>query len=183
MNLDQYQEGDIIEPEEWRNPEQQSFNHQGLVMKGIQKSLDLGSKELREGWWDEKVDKMGNVRRTYNEDTRKCFIESVKSLLMVVTCDFDEAAKEKIVELQNKIGERKNHWLNEEWNWWNSLNPVQKNHYLKEGKVVVKGFFNKKLDFDNYFYDEEVNLYRDICTEISNLTKRLDFYGEIGYTA
>jgi len=180
---DQYEEGDIIEPEEYRNPEEQSFNHQSLVMTGMKKCLELGSKELREGWWDEKVDRQGNVRRTWNCDTRKEFMEAVQSLLMIMTCDFDDEAKKNISELKEKIKERKKFWINEEWRWWNNLSQMQQQQLMREGKAVVQGMFNSKLSFDNYFYDEEIQIYREVCTELNNLTFRLDFYGQIGYMA
>jgi hypothetical protein len=181
--IDQYEEGDIIEPEEWRNPEEQSFNHQTLVMTCMRKCIDLGSKELREGWWDEKIDKQGNVRRVWNEDTKKAFMESVRSLLMIITCDFDDEAKTKINKLKQDIADRKKFWLGEEWRWWCSLNNMQQQQLAREGKSAVSGMFNSKLSFDNYFYDDEIQIYREICTELNNLTYRLDFYGQIGYMA
>lgn len=181
MDNKTYEDGDIIEPDEWRNPENQVFNHQVLVMNGIKKCLELGSKEMREGFFNEKSDKHGNVQRVYIEDTRKAFIESVKSLMMVVECDFDQEAKDKIQKLKDQIEERRKYWLNEEWNWWNSLNFSQQKQYSLEGKSVMKGFFNRRLNFDNLFFEEETQIYRNICTEINNLTSRLDFYGTIGY--
>lgn len=180
--LSEYEDGDIIEPEDWRNPEESGFNHQVLVMTAMKKCLDLGSKELREGWFNEKVDKNGNVARTYMEDTRKAFIESVKSLMMIVACDYDDEAKDKIPSLSKKIDERKKHWMDEEWNWWKELSPQQQRQLSQEGKQVIKGFFNRKLNFDNLFFEEETQLYREICTEINKLTFRLDFYGDVGYS-
>ena len=180
---DHYEEGDIVEPDEWQNPEEQVFNHQVLIMNAIKKCLELGSKEMREGWWDEIVDKNGNVRRKYNSDTRKDFIESVKSLMMVAECDYDEEATKKINEIKKNITERKTYWMSEEWNWWNRLTNQQKNQLAQQGKHVTQGFFNSKLPFDNFFYEDELNLYRQICTEINHLSKRLDFYGTMGYSA
>lgn len=171
------EETEVIEPEQWKNPEEQQFNHQVLVMMGIKKCLELGSKELREGWWEEKVDRIGNVRKTYHEDTRRAFIESVKSLLMVIECDFDDDARTSIRELQRRLVERKKFWMGEEWRWWNTLSPMQQQQMTKEGKQVIRDFFNPRLNFDNFYFDEETDIYRSICTEINNLTKRLDFYG------
>lgn len=181
MELKQYEEGDIIEPEEWRNPEESGFNHQVLVMAAMRKCLDLGSKEMREGYFNEKMDKNGNVSRAYVEDTRKAFIEAVKSLMMIVACDYDEEAKEKVNSLIKKIEDRKQYWLDEEWNWWSKLSMQQQRQLAQEGKQVVQGFFNRKLNFDNLFFEEETQLYREICTEINKLTYRLDFYGTTGY--
>lgn len=179
--MEEREVGDIVEPEEWRNPEEQQFNHQLLVMNAMRKCLDSGSVELREGWWEEKVDKMGNIHKTWHEDTRRVFVESVKTLIMFMETDYDDEAKKIIPELIKKIGERKEYWLSQEWEWWQSLSVFQKNQLSKEGKAVVKGFFNRRLDFDNYFFEDETNLYRQICSELNKLTYRLDYYGAVGY--
>lgn len=181
--VDKYEEGDIVEPDEWQNPEEQVFNHQVLIMNAIKKCLELGSKEMREGWWDEHIDKNGNVRRRYNSDTRKDFMESVKSLMMVAACDYDEDATKNINAALAQIDVRRKYWMDEEWKWWLSLTPMQKGQLVREGKQVSQGFFNSKLPFDNFFFEDELNLYRTICTEINHLSKRLDFYGTMGYSA
>lgn len=176
MSINDYQEGEIIEPTEWRNPEEQSFNHQLLIMKAMTKCLELGSKEMKEGYWNEKADKFGNIVRTYVEDTRRAFIESVKTLMMFMECDYDSDAKEIINSIKEKMVERKKYWLEQEWTWWCSLSPTQQQYLSKEGKSVVRGFFNKKHDFDNYYFEEELDFYRKICSELNQLSKRLDFY-------
>lgn len=168
-------EGEILEPDKFFG-EQLTFNHQQLVMSSINKCLELGSKELREGWWEEKIDKMGNVLKSYHEDTRKAFIEAVKSLLMITTCDFDKVAELNIKSLKKEIEKSKRFWLEQEWNWWQSLSKQEQDQMTKQGKYVVKGFFNARLDFDNHFFQKEAEIYRDICTEINNLTSRLHFY-------
>lgn len=183
FDFSEMKEGDIIEPEEYRGDEPNKFNHQVLVMEGLRKCMNAGSTDLKEGYWDEKFDKFGGVHKTYHEDTRKVFVESVKSLLMIMTCDFDEEANKIIPNILKEIDDRKAFWQNEEWKWWCSLSAMEQQNLNKQGKHVMKGFFNAKLSFDNYFYEEETKLYRKICTELSNLTKRLDFYGEIGYMA
>lgn len=173
----------VIEPENWRNPEEQQFNHQALVMSAMRKCLDLGSKELREGWWEEKTDKMGNIKRVWHEDTRKAFIESVRSLLMIMSCDFDEEAEEKIPKLLKNIEDRKKFWMDEEYRWWTGLNVQQQQKLKLEGKEVRQGFFNKKLDFDNLFFEEETQIYREIFSECNKQTYRLDFYESVGIMA
>lgn len=175
-------EGDVIEPEEWRNPEAQSFNHQVLVMTAVKNIIEAGKKELIEGWWEEKADRMGNIHKTYHPDTRKEFIGSVKGAMMVMRCDFDDEAKDNVKQLIEKIEARKEYWLEQEWLWWNSLNPMQRKALTDKGQNVSKGFFNRKLNFDNYFFEEEADLYWEIATELNELTKRLDFYGEMGYS-
>lgn len=200
--LDSVEEGDIIEPENWRNPEDQQFNHSALVMSAMRKCLDLGSKELREGWWEEKVDKLGNVHRTYHEDTRKAFIESVRCLMMIMSCDFDDEEEikkkkekmkdkdkkyipptERIYQLLTEIKTKEEYWKNEEWTWWNSLTPPQQKKLFSEGKSVTKGYFNKRLEFDNYFYEDETRIYREIFSECNKQTYEVGFYEQMGISA
>lgn len=169
-------QSEVVDIENWRNPEDSSFNRLIIVMSSIRKCVDLGSKEMREGWWEEKLDKYGNRLRSYHEDTRKSFVEAVKSLMMITVCDFDDDAKEKIKKLKIKLIERKNFWLNEEWIWWDELNIQQRSEMNKTGKNVIKGLFNHRLDFVNYFREEEVEIYRAICSEIISLTNRDEKY-------
>lgn len=172
---------EVVDIENWRNPEEQSFNRQALVMTAVRRCIETGAKEMKEGYWDEKVDKHGNVARTYHEDTRKCFIESVKTLIMMLSCDFDDDATNKITLLAKEIEDKKKYWLNEEWRWWCSLTTEQRKFFEKQGKYVTKGFFNSKLNFDNYFFEDELNLYRQICTELISLTKRNPDYRVTDY--
>lgn len=158
------------------------FDHIALVMLGIKKCMELGSKDLVEGWWENKTDKHGNELKVYHEDSRKAFINSVKSLLSLVERDYDDDAKKKIPLLINSLVERKKHWLDMEWNWWNTLNNAQKMKLISEGKQVSQGFFNKKLDFDNYYYEEETNIYRQIFTEVNNLTERSNAFKTIQWS-
>lgn len=178
---------EILDPENFRNPEENIFNHQSLVMIAMKKCLELGSKELREGWWEEKIDKQGNMSKLWHTDTRKEFIEAVKSLLMITHCDYQipelKHINEKIDKLKKKIAERKAYWMDQEWKWWNSLSPLQKSQASREGKVVQKGYFNAKLAFDNHFYEEELDIYREICTVINDMTKELNYYGTEGFSA
>ena len=181
MDISQYQEGDIIEPEEWRNPQEQPFSFTSLIMSQMKRCLESGSKEMKEGYWDDMLDKFGNAKRTYHEDTRKTFIEAVRSLLALMEREYDDDATKNISVLKNKIEERKKFWLNEEWTWWTKLKIQQQQQLSKQGKSVIKGFFNAKLDFDNYFFDEQLQIYREILSEVGKLIKRKDDYGEIGW--
>jgi hypothetical protein len=149
----------------------------------IKKCHELGCVELIEGWWEDLVDKSGNARKIYHPDARKAYINSIKSLMSITECDFDEIAKTNIDKLLSDLSTRKEYWIDEEWRWWGTLSFLQRQQMSKEGKQVIKGFFNKKLDFDNHYYEEETEIYRKIFTEINNLTSRLDFYGNVDYEA
>lgn len=171
----------IEDTENWRNPADNKFNHQVLIMKALTRIGETGSKELREGYWNEKTDKNGNTTREYHTDTRKEFIGSVKNLIMFMERDYDEEADTKILALQKKLIDKRNHWLNQEWLYWSSLAESMKKRLAAEGKAVSKGFFNPKLNFDNYYYDDETDIYREICSEINKLIKRLGDYEGVVY--
>lgn len=168
----EYPQNEVIDIENWRNPEENSFNRLMIVMASLRKCLDLGSKEMRDGYWDEKLDKFGNKIRTYHEDTRKSFVEAVKSLLMMTEVDFDEEAKKNISTLKNILKVRKEYWLDKEWNWWLSLDGLTKTELKKRGMNVMQGVFNSKNEFCNHFIDEEIEVYRKICSEVVKLTNR-----------
>ena len=104
----------LIDSENYRAGEENKFNHQVLVMKAMQKCLDLGSVEMVEGYWDTKLDKNGNAAKTYHPDTRRAFIESVKSLMMVTEPDYSSKLtttyKLTIEECLKLIEKRKQYW-------------------------------------------------------------------------
>lgn len=169
----------ILDMDNYRGDKPQTYNHQQLIMKAMNKVLEAGAKELREGWWEEKMDRNGNLLKTYNTDTRKEFISSVKTLLMLMERDYDDEAIKNLNKLFILLNSKKKYWLEQEWLWWTSLNPSQQSQLAKEGKAVSKGFFNQKLNFDNMYFEEEVEIYREIATEINKLIKRLGDYEEI----
>lgn len=174
---------EIEDPENYRNPELNKFSHQTLVMNALKRVAETGSKELKEGYWNEKIDKNGNHTREYVTDTRKEFISSVKTLLMFMDRDYDEEARKVITMLLQRLEERKQFWLNEEWRFWNTLNDMTQRKLASEGKAVSKGFFNPRLQFDNFYFEDETETYRQICTEINKLIKRIGDYESVDFEA
>jgi hypothetical protein len=164
---------EIEDVENWRGGDENKFSHQDLVMEAIRAVLINGAKDLHEGFWNTKIDKQGNAIRTYEEDTRKIFIGSVKGLMMVTHRDWKDSTKYAplIDGKQDEIKKRKQFWLNQEVYWWNSLSPLQKQQMFKEGRSVNPGFFNKNLDFDNFFLNEEEEIYREIGTFVLDFIK------------
>ena len=180
--VDGNEEIQIEDVENWKNEGENKYSHQELVMFILRKCLVNGSVELKEGFWNTKIDKFGNAIRTYEADTRKMFIESVRSLMMTTHRDWKSSEKykklieDKVIELKK----RKEYWLNQELKWWSSLNLLQKTEMNKQGKGVQEGFFNKNNEFDNYYFDEETQVYRDIYSLICDFIKdeMKDYEGE-----
>lgn len=179
-NIDNFEIEDV---ENWRGGEENKFSHQDLVMEAIRATLINGAKDLHEGFWNTKIDKNGNAIRTYEEDTRKIFIGSIKGLMMITHRDWKDCKEynDKIETRQKEIVDKKTFWMGQEQVWWNSMSPMQKNQMAKEGKSVNFGFFNKNLDFDNFYFDDEEQIYREIGTLILDFIKdeMKDFEGVI----
>jgi len=169
---------EVIDVEQYGSGKGESFSHASLVMTALRKCFELGSKEMRAGYFNERQDFKGNVIKTYIEDTRKAFIESVKSLLMIVACDFDSDAKEKIPALIESIKTEKKRIIENIDTAWDGMELDDKNIYLSQGYAHKRG----KLDhpeLQKELIDFEVEVHRNIVAEVSKLTERLDYYGEL----
>lgn len=154
----------------------QQFSHQALVMDCMRKCVEAGSHELRSGWWNRKVDKMGNVTMQYIEDTRLKFVESVRSCQMVMVCDYDPEAERKIKFLNDKLRKKKIELLREQWTWFSSLNPHQRMNVEKQyGKTIPKAF-NENFSWWTIFVHYELRIHRKIFEELTRLSKRVGFY-------
>lgn len=155
---------------------EQLFSHQSLVMESIRRCLEVGSHEMRTGWFNKKTDNLGNTTLTYIEDTRRKFIESVKSAEMVMTCDFEETAKLKIKELKKQLEDKRRKLLEEQWEWYSNLGRKEK--FLADEKYgqTQQDYLNPNIVLHEVYINFELEIYRLICTELNNLTKRLGFY-------
>lgn len=167
------QDFEIGDVENYRSDGMQVFNHQILVMAILQKVQEAGSHELRAGWFNEKLDNGGNIIRTYIEDTREKYISCVRTAITVMTCDFDDKAKENINKVLKKIKEMKKQLLKEQWEWYTNQPPKYK--ILLEGKIS-KSFFNTGYGWYFKAKELEVEFYFQIAKELHSLTKRIDFY-------
>lgn len=167
---------EIEDVENYSSNKDSGFSHQSLVMKAMNKVLDVGAKEMKAGWFEYKVDKNGNQNRIYIEDTRQVFISAVEMCLMVMECDIDPEARNKLDELINLRDELKEYLNKCEDDEWESLQPYIRQKLINSGKGNIKGAFDKEKRFFQIYLDECVKIYRDIFKVLTNQTKRLDFY-------
>lgn len=166
-------EFEIGDVENYRSDKLQVFNHQTLVMTILMKASDAGSHELREGWFNEKIDDRGNVIRTYIEDTRAKFIECVRTAVNVLACDFDNEAKEKIEKIISSLKKIKGDLKKDQWKWFENLSPKLRTYYYER---VHQDFLSVGLQWYLVYKEAEIAHHRMILEELHNLTKRLDFY-------
>lgn len=169
---------EILDVENYSSGYDKAFSHQALVMRSMTKVIELGTKELHPGWIETKKDSIGNVSNIYREDTRKSFIEAVKTCVMVMFCDYDDAATKNISKLEKEIKEKKAELLKEEWENWQKIPEDLKKILFAKGKHTRKGYFNKDYGYYEDFIEAQVEIHREIFKELTLLTKRLEFYAE-----
>ena len=160
--------------EDFRGEGDMKFSHQALVMKAMNKAIELGSKELKEGFIDQsQTDNKGNTKPIYSEDTRRTFIEAVKTCEMVMVCDYDEDAITNINKIHKKIVDKRKELLQQQQNFYESRNFDFKKKYPTDFN-----YFNMDFPYYNFFLEKQIDYYREIFAELSLLTKRIGFYEE-----
>ena len=153
----------------------QEFSHSSLVMSSMRKCSEAGSKEMREGWFNERIDRQGNQIKTYIEDTRKAFIESVRSLKMIMAGDIDKTARDRLKKYLLNIRTKEKELINYDNEIWKKLSANEKMIHLNSGNVhLSKMLSHPKLK--KHFIEYELIQWRNIFAELSRLTKRLDYY-------
>ena len=167
---------EIGDVEEFRSDKFQQFSHQALIMMTMNKCIESGCHELREGWWNEKMDRSGNIVRSYIEDTRAKFIESVKTLLTLMSCDLDEEGEKLIKKLLGELQGEKNKLLAGQWEWYNHLSPLFKQNITQKYGELFPIAFHTSFGWWQKYVELELETYRKIFSELNKLTARLDFY-------
>jgi len=163
---------EIGDVEDFRGDSDGKFSHQSLVMKAMSKALDLGSKELIEGFYDENQrDNRGNTKVVYSEDTRRSFIEAVKNCEMVMVCDYDKDTKTNIESIKTKMEEERKALLKSQREYYTNAD-----YDFQQANYTDFNFFNIKFPYYNYFIEAQVDFYREIFSELTLLTKRIGFY-------
>ena len=174
---------EIGDVENYTSNKDGGFSHQALVMKAMTKAIDSSSKEMKAGWFSNRIDKQGNQVRVYEEDTRLSFISSVESCLMVMACDIDEEAQNELNLLFDSKNKLKEDMIKQEDKEWESLHPVIKQKMVSQGKGNLKGYLDKDKRFYQMYIEECVNIYREIFKVLTKQTKRLDYYASVGWEA
>lgn len=170
----EFDDVEIIDPETMHSTsEKKEYSHEQLVMRSTMKCLDAGSKEMVEGYFNEKLDKAGNLIRVYVEDTRNVFIQSVKILLKVMEFDLDKEANIKIGKTLIKLEEDYKDLCSEELKNFFNAPPIVKKQRLLNGIVHRKESLNKQLPFYQDYISKEVDAYLKIFGVLNVLAKRM----------
>lgn len=166
---------EIGDVENYSSSKDEAFSHSMLVMIAMKKALEAGTKEMRTGWFNVKQGNDGHVTKTYVEDTRKSFIESVKTCCMIMAGDIDPEAEEYIEECLEEIENKRVELALIEQRSWESQNEGLKTLLRSKGIYNIAGHINHP-DLKEQLVWFEIEMYRSIFAELSRLTKRLDYF-------
>ncbi len=141
-----------------------SFSHQVLVMKSMSRVIELGGHELASGINETEYDTQRKTTKIiYKEDTREAFVEAIKMAEAVMKCDYDKESITKINDLRELLKPIKKEILKEQWNYWCSLNKMDRAGFVKDNKTpVMKNYLHLKLPFLQEYKDIEIEVYREI---------------------
>jgi len=178
-NIPDFEIGDI---ENFSSNKDEQFSHSSLVMSTMKRASEAGSKEMKTGWFNTRQDKQGNTIKTYIDDTRKSFIESVKTCCMIMACDLDPEAEDYIDECLNEIDQKKIELAKLEEESYNKLNEGLKILMKSNGIYNIPGHVSHP-ELKEHLIWFELEMYRSIFAELSRLTKRLDFFKSQAFEA
>lgn len=166
----------IADIESYQGDSGSEFSHQQLVMRALMRASETGCREMKAGWFNEKTDRFGNKSMVYVDDTRKIFIESIKTAEMNMACDLDEVAKDNIEKIKKALrlvfldlcaGEKID---------WENANIKIKQARWKQNISYKENGLHPELQYSQDYVDQQVDCYREIYKELILLTHRLDFY-------
>lgn len=156
----------------------ETFSHSQLVMISMKKCIEAGTKEMKEGYMNEKADRYGNVIRTYVPDTRKEFIETVETLKMIMADDLDHEANLSIGKLNEKLKKTYDDFCGMEEQEWNGAHQTIQHSWKTKGIFFRKGMLHQGFPYYIEYLMERVKTSRDIFAELKKLTQRKDYYAE-----
>ena len=174
---------ELHDTENYSSKKDEEFSHQILIMNSMKRCIDTGSKEMRSGYVNQKIDVRGSVITQYIPDTRMEFVETVETCECMLVCDFDDEVKTAVEKLKKDLKEKYEKLCKEEKKAWEELPLKQKHQNIISGIVFMEGYLSRKLPYYQEYIGESVKTHRDILKEFVKLTKRLGFFEVMGLAA
>jgi hypothetical protein len=157
--------------ENYHGTSDKKFSFEQLIMIALKKCLDAGSVEMRSGYFNTKVDKLGNPIRVYIEDSRHKFIECVKSAKAIMTSEIDEVAKKKIDVIVEELKALYDDLCKQEKKDLEIAPPILNRMRISKGIYYKPNCLNKNFSYYQEYMEESVNYYREILEELVRVAK------------
>lgn len=168
---------EIIEPENY-SASKAEFSNGELVMMAFRKCIELGAKEMRDGYYNTKMDRAGNVNYIYIPDTRKELIEAVETLLMIMADDIDSPTQGKIDAVNNILSDIYKTLCDNEKGVWENANMITKQQWNNKNLFFREGYLSAGLPFATDYLIEKVSTYRKIVGILKKRIQELNYYKE-----
>lgn len=172
------EEFEIKEPSEYTNSKEESYSHSQLVMSALKDCKNNRAKEMRDGYWNIKFDRMGNAHRVWMPDSRQEFIESVESLMMIQERDYDDDVITNIKQIEENLNEKYEEYCGKEKEDWNKMPVAYKQFLAKKGSYFREGMLSKDMPYIYEYTRHKVESYTKIVSEIQKLIKKMGDYKE-----
>lgn len=189
-------EFDVIDTENQHGfNKEEAFSHGQLVMMAMKKCIEAGIKEMRQGYYNEKADKFGNINRIYVPDTRQEFVESVETCLMVMADDLEQddpeevekgeepektIAEKNILAIRSRLQSKYDKYCDKEKKDWGNADAIVQQSWMKAGIMFREGMLHQNFPYHFEYLMDKVRAYRNIFAELKKITFRRDYYkGEI----
>ena len=170
---------EVIEPKDYSTEKETVYSHSTLVMSALKKAMDNRSKEMRDGYYNTKFDRVGNAHKVWIPDSRQEFIESVESLRMIQKRDFDSIINKKLNDIRKGLDKKYKMYCEEEEKQWNEIDFNIKKNYNAEGTYFMKDMLSERhLPYYRMYIRDKVDAYTKIVSLIQQLIKRLGEYQE-----
>lgn len=188
--MEQDNDIEIVEPENYFSSKAERFSNGELVMMAFRKCIELGAKEMREGYYNTKQDKSGNINYIYIPDTRKEFIEAVETLLMIMADDIDEPTQKELTAImegeKNEDGTTKKIGLVQKYKSlclaekqvWDHANIKQKQFWNSKNIFYRDGMLSSSLPFATDYLIAWVKASREVVGVLKKRIKALNYYAE-----
>ncbi len=170
---------EIIEPKDYSTEKETVYSHSTLVMSALRKAMDSRSKEMRDGYYNIKFDRLGNAHRVWIPDSRQEFIESVESLMMIQKRDFDSAINGKLNKIRQSLSKKYEDYCKKEKEHWEKLDYLIIKEYNLNGTYFMERLLSERyLPYYKMYVRDKVDAYTKIVSLIQQLIKRLGDYQE-----
>lgn len=167
-----YEEPQIIDVENYGSEKDAVFSYEALVMIALKKCIEAGAKEMRNGYWNTKFDRLGNAHRVWIPDTRSEYIEAVQTAedVLINKIDTDEIVKKNIIKLNEELKKVYNELVNQEKRDWDSISLSIKKERFGKGIVIIPEALGKGLPYYEEHINEKVGIKRRIFRELMRVS-------------
>lgn len=139
-------EQQFVDADNYSPASNEKVSFRSIIMRHLQRIIELGSKEMRGGFWETRPSPVSNIPlRTYVPDSRAAYINAIKNLSHMLFAHFDEQMAKDEREILESVA-KKRKALNE---------AAEENKYKSEAKDA----YYPKLVLEDY-----EKLYRSLCT-------------------